>query len=77
MGLNDSRPKVFEEIDNKFADVKSDLAMKHVEAIYRSGICDNRIEVLDRDMKSALADIRTMDNLLKLRDATIKETKDC
>ena len=76
MGLNDARPKVFEEIENKFADFKCDIAEKHNDAIYRVGLCDNRIEVLDRDMRSALADIRTMDNLLKLRDDTIKETKE-
>lgn len=76
MGLNDARPKVFEEIENKFADVKCEMVEKHSEAIYRSGLCDNRIEVLDRDMKSCLADIRTIDNLLKLRDTTIKETYD-
>ena len=68
MQMSENKPKAFEMIDNKLADMRADMAQNQNEALYRVGCCDNKIEALTRDVKSALADIKSMESMLKLRD---------
>ena len=74
MQMSENRPKAFEKIENKFADMAASIAEKHNEAMYSSGVVENRIEAMDRDMKSCQADIKSMESLLKLRDQQTERT---
>ena len=68
LGLNDSKPQIFEDIENKVAEVRSDLAISESESKFRFNICDQRIEALERDLKNMTADMKQLDGLMKMRD---------
>jgi len=40
MGLNEAKPKIFEDIDDKIADTKATIAYNRQEAEFRVSICD-------------------------------------
>ena len=46
MRLQNTKPKVFEEIDNHIADVKAIVAETRDESEYRDSLCDQKIEKL-------------------------------
>ena len=64
MQMSENKPKAFEMIDNKLADMRAEMAQNQNEALYRVGCCDNRMEALNRDVSSALADIKSMESML-------------
>ena len=39
LGLNDSKPKVFEDIENGLADVKAEMAVNKNQADFDSNVC--------------------------------------
>ena len=69
MGLNESKPKVFEDLEDKIADVKASVAQNKDESEYRDNLMEQRMETLDRDMKLCVTDMKSMESLIKMRDA--------
>jgi len=68
LGLNDKKPQIFEDIENKVAEVKSDLAISVSESNYRVSMCDARIETLERDLNNLTTEMKAIESFVKLRD---------
>ena len=68
LGLNDSKPKVFQNIDDKFAEMRAVVALNLSESNFKVGCCDQKIASLERDLKDCLSSMRSMESLIKVRD---------
>ena len=68
LGLNDSKPIVFEEIDDKIADMKSSIEVNKTDVIGRMEMIDSDTEKLTREVKHVVSEMDVLTSLMTMRD---------
>ena len=76
LGLNDSKPKVFENIENSLADLKADVAVNKNQADFRVAACDLKLETLNRDMFECVTNMKALESLNNVRSIETKRAND-
>lgn len=76
LGLQDSKPKVFEDIENTMAEMKAEIATNKNEAEFRVTCCDQKLETLERDVKEACTNMKALESLNHMRDTETKRANE-
>ena len=73
LGLNKEKPKVFMDIDNNIAQLKADMAVQNLKFEHEVEQINNKISLVDRDLSGINSSIKSIDNLLIVREDQIRE----
>lgn len=76
LGLDANKPQVFEEIENKVAEIKADFAIYASETNHQVALCDQRVEKVERDMHSCETDMKLFKSLMNMRDKQTAEVNE-
>ena len=74
LGLTDTRPKLFQEIDNKIADIRALIAENKNDGDFKQGINDQRLDKLEIDGRQMQSDFKAVQNLTQMRDVENKRS---
>ena len=76
LGLSNQKPKVFEDIDNHFADLKAEMALKTMESKYENSNINNKLAVQEREIANITSSIKSINGLLIVRENQINDLND-
>ena len=74
LGLSETKPKIFEDLEDKIANNKALIAENANETSYRLELMQQTMSALDSDMKSCVADMKSLDSLIRMRDTETAES---